>query len=188
MGRGKVELKRIEKPNTRQVTFTKRRNGLLKKAFELSLLCDADVALIVFSSTGRLSEYSSQDINRIISKYHNNKGTVDVCDQRRTVELWREEVDKLKEIVHTLECKKKHLLGEDLMSLGMKELKQLEKQLKTGEDRIRLRKRQVLSEHACLLKREHKALYNENMHLQRKLVEVDKDLKDLELGMLINLP
>ncbi|ERN09879.1 hypothetical protein AMTR_s00013p00114420 [Amborella trichopoda] len=61
MGRGKVELKRIEKPNTRQVTFTKRRNGLLKKAFELSLLCDADVALIVFSSTGRLSEYSSQE-------------------------------------------------------------------------------------------------------------------------------
>jgi hypothetical protein len=59
MGRGKVEMKRIENKISRQVTFAKRRNGLLKKAYELSLLCDAEVALIIFSGRGRLFEFSS---------------------------------------------------------------------------------------------------------------------------------
>lgn len=59
MGRGKIEIKRIENLNSRQVTFSKRRNGLLKKAKELSVLCDAEVAVIVFSSTGKLYEFSS---------------------------------------------------------------------------------------------------------------------------------
>ncbi|RRT49727.1 hypothetical protein B296_00052190 [Ensete ventricosum] len=58
--RGKVELKRIENKVNRQVTFEKRRNGLLKKAYELSVLCDVDVALIIFSSRGRrLFEFCS---------------------------------------------------------------------------------------------------------------------------------
>lgn len=59
MGRGKIEIKRIENNTNRQVTFCKRRNGLLKKAYELSVLCDAEVALIVFSSRGRVSEYAN---------------------------------------------------------------------------------------------------------------------------------
>lgn len=59
MGRGRVELKRIENKINRQVTFSKRRNGLLKKAYELSVLCDAEIALIVFSSRGKLYEFGS---------------------------------------------------------------------------------------------------------------------------------
>ncbi|XP_058111651.1 agamous-like MADS-box protein AGL11 [Magnolia sinica] len=59
MGWGKIEIKRIENTTNRQVTFFKRRNGLLKKAYELSVLCDAEVALIVFSSRDRLYEYSN---------------------------------------------------------------------------------------------------------------------------------
>ncbi|KAL0380656.1 UNVERIFIED_CONTAM: MADS-box protein EJ2 [Sesamum angustifolium] len=59
MGRGKVELKRIENKINRQVTFAKRRNGLLKKAYELSVLCDAEVALIIFSNKGKLYEFCS---------------------------------------------------------------------------------------------------------------------------------
>ena len=59
MGRGRVELKRIENKINRQVTFAKRRNGLLKKAYELSILCEAEVALIIFSSRGRLFEFCS---------------------------------------------------------------------------------------------------------------------------------
>ncbi|KAJ0580463.1 putative transcription factor MADS-type1 family [Helianthus annuus] len=39
--RGKVTLKRIENKINRQVTFSKRRSGLLKKAHEISVLCDA---------------------------------------------------------------------------------------------------------------------------------------------------
>jgi hypothetical protein len=59
MGRGPVQLRRIENKINRQVTFSKRRNGLLKKAHEISVLCDAEVALIVFSTKGKLYEYSS---------------------------------------------------------------------------------------------------------------------------------
>lgn len=61
MGRGKVELKRIENSTNRQVTFSKRRNGLLKKAFELSVLCDAEVALIIFSPSGKAYQFSSNE-------------------------------------------------------------------------------------------------------------------------------
>jgi hypothetical protein len=59
MVRGKTEVKRIENATSRQVTFSKRRNGLLKKAFELSVLCEAEVALVVFSPRGRLYEFAS---------------------------------------------------------------------------------------------------------------------------------
>ncbi|RZR96805.1 hypothetical protein BHM03_00025869, partial [Ensete ventricosum] len=59
MVRGKTEMKRIENATSRQVTFSKRRSGLLKKAYELSVLCDVEVALIIFSSRGRLYEFSS---------------------------------------------------------------------------------------------------------------------------------
>ena len=59
MGRGRVQLKRIENKINRQVTFSKRRGGLLKKAHEISVLCDAEVALIVFSHKGKLFEYAT---------------------------------------------------------------------------------------------------------------------------------
>lgn len=60
MGRGRVQLKRIENKTSQQVTFSKRRSGLLKKANEISVLCDAQVALIIFSTKGKLFEYSSE--------------------------------------------------------------------------------------------------------------------------------
>ncbi|KAF7817457.1 agamous-like MADS-box protein AGL104 [Senna tora] len=53
MGRVKLQIKKIENLTNRQVTFSKRRNGLIKKAYELSVLCDVDVALIMFSPSGR---------------------------------------------------------------------------------------------------------------------------------------
>uniref|UniRef100_A0A1U7WID2 MADS-box protein SOC1-like n=1 Tax=Nicotiana sylvestris TaxID=4096 RepID=A0A1U7WID2_NICSY len=59
MVRGKVQMKRIENATSRQVTFSKRRNGIMKKAYELSVLCDAEVAVIIFSQKGRLYEFSS---------------------------------------------------------------------------------------------------------------------------------
>jgi hypothetical protein len=59
MVRGKTQMKRIENATSRQVTFSKRRNGLLKKAYELSVLCDAEVALIVFSPRGKLYEFAN---------------------------------------------------------------------------------------------------------------------------------
>ncbi|GFS34289.1 AGAMOUS-like 24 [Actinidia rufa] len=59
MVRQRIQIKKIDNVTARQVTFSKRRRGLFKKAQELSTLCDAEIALIVFSATGRLFEYSS---------------------------------------------------------------------------------------------------------------------------------
>jgi SRF-type transcription factor (DNA-binding and dimerisation domain) len=59
MAREKLKLRRIDNTAARQVTFSKRRKGLFKKAEELSILCDAEVALIVFSSTSKLFQFSS---------------------------------------------------------------------------------------------------------------------------------
>ncbi|KAJ7975649.1 AGAMOUS-like MADS-box transcription factor [Quillaja saponaria] len=61
MLRGKLQMKRIENTTNRQITFAKRRNGLQKKAYELSVLCDVQVAAIIFSQTSRLYEYSSSE-------------------------------------------------------------------------------------------------------------------------------
>ncbi|CAA3016748.1 MADS-box AGL42 [Olea europaea subsp. europaea] len=69
MVRGKIQMKRIENESSRQVTFSKRRNGLLKKAYELSVLCDAEVALIIFSQKGRLFQFSSSNMENTIDKY-----------------------------------------------------------------------------------------------------------------------
>ncbi|KAK8699477.1 hypothetical protein V6N13_115560 [Hibiscus sabdariffa] len=70
MGRRKVEIKRIEDKNRRQIAFSKRRSGLIKKARELSVLCDVEIALVVFSSRGRLYEFSSGDsLVKILGRY-----------------------------------------------------------------------------------------------------------------------
>ena len=59
MVRGKTLMKRIENATSRKVTFSKRRNRLLKKAYELSVLCDAPVGLVIFSPRGNLYEFAN---------------------------------------------------------------------------------------------------------------------------------
>ncbi|KAK3224494.1 hypothetical protein Dsin_011519 [Dipteronia sinensis] len=54
MGRVKIQLKKIEEKKDRQISYSKRKDGLIKKAYELTTLCDVDVALIIFSSAGKL--------------------------------------------------------------------------------------------------------------------------------------
>ncbi|XP_019261632.1 PREDICTED: MADS-box transcription factor ANR1-like isoform X2 [Nicotiana attenuata] len=73
MGRGKIMIRRIDNSTSRQVTFSKRRNGLLKKAKELAILCDAEVGVIIFSSTSKLYEYSSTSMKSVIERYNKAK-------------------------------------------------------------------------------------------------------------------
>ncbi|XP_031261144.1 agamous-like MADS-box protein AGL11 [Pistacia vera] len=84
MRRGKIEIKRIENTTNRQVNFCKRRNGLLKKAYELSILCEAEVALIVFSSRGRHYEYSNSSMTSVIERY--KKASSDNLNARSVIE------------------------------------------------------------------------------------------------------
>ncbi|XP_024020902.1 truncated transcription factor CAULIFLOWER D, partial [Morus notabilis] len=76
MGRKKVEMKRIEDKHSRQVTFSKRRKGLMKKASELSILCDVEVALIVFSGNGKLYNFpSSGSLGKTLERYWTYKAS-----------------------------------------------------------------------------------------------------------------
>ncbi|PIA49758.1 hypothetical protein AQUCO_01300477v1 [Aquilegia coerulea] len=149
MGRGRVELKRIENKINRQVTFSKRRNGLLKKAYELSVLCDAEVGLIIFSSRGKLYEFASAGMSRTLeryqrSSYNSQDGTLAVAD--RETQGWYQEVSKLKAKYESLQRSQRHLLGEDLGPLSVKELHNLEKQLEGALAQARQRKERHLGD------------------------------------------
>jgi len=72
MGRNKIKVVRIENERNRQATFTKRKNGLIKKAMELSILCDCEIALIVFQEN-KLYQYGSEKINRVLMRWADSK-------------------------------------------------------------------------------------------------------------------
>ncbi|XP_026880462.2 myocyte-specific enhancer factor 2A-like isoform X1 [Electrophorus electricus] len=69
MGRKKIQIARIVEERNRQVTFTKRKFGLMKKAYELSVLCDCEIALIIFNSSNKLFQYASTDMDKVLLKY-----------------------------------------------------------------------------------------------------------------------
>ncbi|XP_058103139.1 agamous-like MADS-box protein MADS4 isoform X2 [Magnolia sinica] len=139
MGRGRVELKRIENKINRQVTFAKRRNGLLKKAYELSVLCDAEVALIIFSNRGKLYEFcSSSSMLKTLERYQKcNYGAPELPVSTRETQSYHQEYLKLKARVEALQRSQRNLLGEDLGPLSGKELETLERQLDISLRQIR---------------------------------------------------
>ncbi|KAF6147175.1 hypothetical protein GIB67_025550 [Kingdonia uniflora] len=71
MGRAKLKIKKFANTSGRQVTYSKRRAGTLKKAKELLILCDIDIAILMFSPTGKptlcLGERST--IEEVIAKF-----------------------------------------------------------------------------------------------------------------------
>ncbi|KAI8370474.1 uncharacterized protein BYT42DRAFT_467437, partial [Radiomyces spectabilis] len=66
MGRKKIKIQPIKDERNRQVTFLKRKFGLMKKAYELSVLCNCEVALIIFNSNNKLIQYSSHDMDKML--------------------------------------------------------------------------------------------------------------------------
>lgn len=74
-----------------QVTFTKRKFGLMKKAYELSVLCDCEIALIIFNSTNKLFQYASTDMDKVLLKYteynepHESRTNSDIVEVRLCV-------------------------------------------------------------------------------------------------------
>ncbi|BBG99750.1 K-box region and MADS-box transcription factor family protein [Prunus dulcis] len=121
IGRGKIEIKRIENTTNRQVTFCKRRNGLLKKAYELSVLCDAEVALIVFSTRGRLYEYANNRDLVIFTESFGVLGSSRGCERRanhiwgssasmaEATNHWLDEIKEFFSVTVILSCDVMHL-------------------------------------------------------------------------------
>ncbi|XP_071167501.1 myocyte-specific enhancer factor 2A-like [Mytilus edulis] len=87
MGRKKISITRINDERNRQVTFTKRKFGLMKKAYELSVLCDCEIALIIFTSNNKLYQYASSDMDRVLLKYTEYNDTVVSQTNKDIVEM-----------------------------------------------------------------------------------------------------
>lgn len=175
MGRGRVELKRIENKINRQVTFAKRRNGLLKKAYELSVLCDAELALIIFSSNGKLFEFSStSSMVKTLEKYQRcSFGPLeDSQPSHATDQDGYHEYLRLKARVDVLQRSQRNFLGEDLGPLNNKELEQLEQQLEGSLKQIRLTKTQFMLDQIAELQSKEQLLAESNRALRKKFEEL----------------
>ncbi|GLJ17123.1 hypothetical protein SUGI_0296310 [Cryptomeria japonica] len=162
MGRGKIEIKRIENSVHRQVTFCKRRGGLMKKAHELSVLCDAEVALIVFSSRGKLYEMSSENsILKTIERYQKCTSNVDVLkfSNMTSHEIMEQELKLLRQQIDLLKSTNRLLMGEGLGPSTTQELTQLESLLQTRINQVRAKKNErLLDEIKLLQKKVHKKI------------------------------
>ncbi|XP_057486909.1 agamous-like MADS-box protein MADS4 [Actinidia eriantha] len=173
MGRGRVELKRIENKINRQVTFAKRRNGLLKKAYELSVLCDAEVALIVFSNRGKLYEFcSTSSMLKTLDRYQKcNYGAPEPnVSARDALELSsQQEYLKLKGCYEALQRSQRNLLGEELGPLNSQELESLERQLDMSLKQIRSSRTQYMLDQLTDLQRKEHALNEANKTLKQRL-------------------
>nr|ABU43072.1 MADS-domain transcription factor [Zea mays] len=170
MGSGNVELKRIENKISRQVTFAKRRNGLLKKAYELSVLCDAEVALIIFSSRGRLFEFSTSScIYKTLERYRSCSFASEASAPLEAELNNYQEYLKLKTRVEFLQTTQRNLLGEDLGPLSVKELEQLENQIEISLKQIRSSKNQQMLDQLFDLKRKEQQLQDANKDLRMKV-------------------
>jgi len=79
MGRKKIEICRIEDERVRKVTFTKRKAGLMKKAMELSMLCDCEVGLIIFTPKPdqKLYKYASKDMDSVVRRVKTATGPIE---------------------------------------------------------------------------------------------------------------
>nr|ABO93622.2 APETALA3 [Platanus x hispanica] len=180
MGRGKIEIKRIENTTNRQVTYSKRRGGITKKAQELSVLCDAEVSLIMFSSTGKFHEY--------ISPTTTTKKIFDRYQQISRIDLWQphyekmqNNLNKLKEVNNNLRREIRQRMGEDLNDLSIEELRGLEQNLDDSLDIVREQKYHKIQTQTDTCKKKLKNSQETHRELLRHFEVRDEDL-DYGLG------
>ncbi|KAK4269681.1 hypothetical protein QN277_022807 [Acacia crassicarpa] len=184
MVRGKTQMKRIENATSRQVTFSKRSNGLLKKAFELSVLCDAEVALIIFSPRGKLYEFASSSMRETIERYRSHNRDVQTATRfvEQNMQHLKQETETMMKKIKQLGISKRKLLGEDCGSCSVKELEEIEQQLESSVRKVRERKSQVYNEQMEQLKEKGRTLAAENARLSEKYNSLAKQAREKNDG------
>ncbi|XP_015876005.1 agamous-like MADS-box protein AP3 [Ziziphus jujuba] len=182
MARGKIQIKRIENTTNRQVTYSKRRNGLFKKANELTILCDAKVSILMLSSTGKLHEFISPSTTtkQIYDQYQRSEG-VDLWNSH--YERMQENLKKLKEVNRSLRKQIRQRMGDCLNELSFKELLGLEQDMEEAVKVIRERKYKVLSNQIETTNKKLKQARQINKNL---LIEFDAREDDPHYGLVDN--
>ncbi|XVF02784.1 hypothetical protein REPUB_Repub04eG0204000 [Reevesia pubescens] len=169
MGRRKVQMKRIEDKSSRQVTFSKRRPGLIKKARELSVLCDVEIALVIFSSRGRPYEFSSTDsLAKILERYR-------TCYEKES-EASKVVNEALHSHTELLRIVQSQLEEPTIEQLSVMDLVKLEKQLDMALSETRARKTQLMVKSIMTLQEKEKLLKAENEHLEREIAAMEKNV------------
>ncbi|XP_056863233.1 MADS-box protein AGL71-like [Raphanus sativus] len=177
MVRGKIEIKRIENVTSRQVTFSKRRKGLLKKAHELSVLCDAQVGAIVFSQKGRLYEFASSDMQKMMERYEIHRREyfgAERLQKQQVVQELKNEMAKTLDQIELLQLHCRKLMGQDLDSCSLEELKEITIKLEKSLTIVRSRKAKLNEDTVKKLKAKisgEKEVLNETSSLRQMFEE-----------------
>ncbi|PKU76440.1 MADS-box protein ZMM17 [Dendrobium catenatum] len=183
MGRGKIAIKRIENTSNRQVTFSKRRGGLLKKAHELAVLTDARIGLIVFSASGKLYQYQSpgSSMEEIIDRFLIAENIQ--FENRNIHQQLHCEITKIRHETDRLQLNLKQITGEDLTGLTVNDLNQLEEQLEFSVGKVRTRKNELLNQQLENLHR--KVMFEHQVMMeQQHEIEEQKEREIREMGFL----
>ncbi len=77
-GRRKIKIEYIEDKSRRHITFSKRKAGIMKKAYELSTLTGTQVLLLVASETGHVYTFATPKLQPLITK-HEGKNLIQAC-------------------------------------------------------------------------------------------------------------
>nr|AJW29050.1 SVP-like MADS-box protein [Pyrus pyrifolia] len=173
MAREKIQIKKIDNATARQVTLSKRRRGLFKKAEELSVLCDADIALIIFSSTGKLFEYASASMEEILERHNLHSKNLDKLEQP-SLELQLVENSNYSRLSKEIAAKShqlRQMRGEEIQGLSLEELQQLEKLLEAGLGGVVEKKSEKIMKEINDLQRNAMQLTEENERLRQQVVE-----------------
>ncbi|KAK4486815.1 hypothetical protein RD792_006594 [Penstemon davidsonii] len=182
MARGKIQIKRIENQTNRQVTYSKRRNGLFKKANELSVLCDAKVSIIMISSTQKLHEYISPTTTtkQLFDQYQKAVG-VDIWNSH--YEKMQEHLKKLKDVNRNLRREIRQRMGESLNDLGYEEMVNLIEDVDSSLSLIRERKYKVIGNQIETSKKKVRNV--EEIH-RNLVLEFDARQEDPHYGLIEN--
>ncbi|KAL4339436.1 hypothetical protein GQ457_08G008920 [Hibiscus cannabinus] len=154
MGRGRVQLKRIENPVHRQVTFCKRRAGLLKKAKELSVLCDAEIGLVIFSAHGKLYELATKGtMQELIERYSKHTGGPQLPDEPMVEPMDAiREIGMLKQEIEVLQKGLRYMFAGGCEYMSLDELLVLEKHLEIWINQIRSTKVDIMFQEIQMLR------------------------------------
>ncbi|NP_001313812.1 MADS-box transcription factor 23-like [Gossypium hirsutum] len=176
MGRGKIAIRRIDNSASRQVTFSKRRKGLIKKAKELAILCDAEVGLVIFSSSGKLYEFASTSMKTVIERYNTLKEEhQQLSNPSSEVKFWQREAAILKQQLQNLQDNHRQLMGEQLYGLRVEDLQNLENQLEMSLKGVRMKKERILTNEIEELNRRGSLIHQENEELFKKVNLIRKE-------------